>query len=66
MTSGLVGVVLLQILAGVFDPPADVPAVPLVLIAGMTAAVVLSLAAALAVAGRGLARMSVVAALRER
>ena len=66
LTGGLVGVVLLQILAGVFDPPADVPVVPLVLIGGMTGAVVVALAAALAVAGRGLARMSVVAALRER
>ena len=66
LTGGLVGVVLLQILAGVFDPPADVPAVPLVLIGGMTGAVVLALVAGLTVAGRGLARMSVVAALRER
>ena len=62
----LVGMSLLQILAGVFDPPADVPAVPLLPIAAMTGIVVVAVAAALAVADRGLSRLSVVAALRER
>jgi putative ABC transport system permease protein len=66
LTGGLVGVTLLQILAGVFDPPADLPAVPLTFIGAMTAAIVVALFAALAVADRGLSRLSVVAALRER
>lgn len=63
---GLLGVALLQILAGVFDPPADLPAISMAPIGGMTLAVVLALAAALTIADRGLARLSVVAALRER
>ena len=62
----LVGVALLQILAGVFDPPADLPAIPAVLIGAMTGVVVVALGAALLVADRGLSRLSVVAALRER
>jgi putative ABC transport system permease protein len=43
LTGGLVGVVLLQILAGVFDPPADRPAIPLHLLGLMTAAVAIAL-----------------------
>jgi putative ABC transport system permease protein len=66
LTGGLVGVALLQILAGVFDPPADLPAIPLTLIGAMTGAIVLALFGSLAVADRGLSRLSVVAALRER
>lgn len=66
LTGGLVGVALLQILAGVFDPPADLPAIPLTLIGAMTGAIVLALVGSLAVADRGLSRLSVVAALRER
>ena len=66
LTGGLVGIALLQILAGVFDPPADAPATPLALIGAMTGAILLALVAALAVADRGLSRLSVVAALRER
>ena len=66
LTGGLVGLALLQILAGIFDPPADNPAIPLALIGIMTAIVGLSLAMALALADRGLSRLSVVAALRER
>ncbi|HYK95505.1 MAG TPA: ABC transporter permease [Candidatus Dormibacteraeota bacterium] len=66
LTGGLVGLTLLQILAGVFDPPADLPAIPLTLTAAMTAAIIVSLLVALAVADRGLSRLSVVAALRER
>lgn len=65
-TGGLVGFVLLQILAGVFDPPADVPAVPVLLIGTTVVAVVVTLGAGLAVAGREVARLGVVAALRER
>jgi putative ABC transport system permease protein len=66
LTGSVVGFALLQILAGVFDPPADAPAIPLALIAGMTGAIVLALLAAIAIADRGLSRLSVVAALRER
>ena len=66
LTGTLVGVTLLQILAGVFDPPADLPAIPLAPIGAMTGVVVVALGAALGVADRGLARLSVVAAMRER
>jgi putative ABC transport system permease protein len=62
----LVGMSLLQILAGVFDPPADAPAIPIVSIIALTGIVVAAVAAALVVADRGLSRLSVVAALRER
>ncbi len=66
LTGSLVGFVLLQILAGVFDPPADAPAVPLLLIGATIAAVAVALTIGLAIADRGVARLSVVAALRER
>jgi len=66
VAGGLVGLSLLQILAGVFDPPADAPAIPLALIGGMSLAIGLALLGALVVADRGLSRLSVVAALRER
>ena len=66
LTGTLVGVALLQILAGVFDPPADLPAIPLALIGAMAAVVTGALGAALLVAVRGLARLDVVSALRER
>ena len=66
LTGTVVGVALLQILAGVFDPPADLPAIPLALIGAMTGVVVVALGAALVAADRGLSRLSVVAALRER
>jgi hypothetical protein len=66
VTGGLVGLSLLQILAGVFDPPADVPVIPVVVIGAMTGFVAVAVGAALAVADRGLSRLSVVGALRER
>jgi putative ABC transport system permease protein len=66
LTGTLVGITLLQILAGVFDPPADAPAIPVTLIGVTTGVVALALTAALLVADRGLSRLSVVAALRER
>ncbi len=66
LTGALVGFALLQILAGVFDPPADSPAIPLVLIGALTGTIALAILAALAVADRGLSRLSVVAELRER
>ncbi|HEY6056669.1 MAG TPA: ABC transporter permease, partial [Candidatus Limnocylindrales bacterium] len=66
IAGGLVGTALLQIVAGIFDPPADAPAIPLASIVAMTAAIGLALLGALAAADRGLSRLSVVAALRER
>jgi len=65
-TGGVVGVALLQILAGVFDPPAEVPAIPAGSLVGIVALIGVALGGALVVADRGLARISVVAALRER
>jgi hypothetical protein len=62
----LVGISLLQILAGVFDPPADLPAIPLALIGAMTLSILAALLAAIAIADRGLSRLRVVAELRER
>jgi putative ABC transport system permease protein len=66
VTGSLVAIALLQILAGVFDPPANVPAVPLVAIVAMVACVSLALVVALWIADRGIARLGVVSALRER
>jgi len=66
LTGGLVGLSLLQILAGVFDPPADAPVIPADVIGAMTGLVAVAVGLALALAERGLSRLSVVAALRER
>ncbi|MEO8437290.1 MAG: FtsX-like permease family protein [Chloroflexota bacterium] len=66
LTGGLVGLALLQILAGVFDPPADLPAVPLAAVGLMTGTIVAAVIAALLIADRALARLAVVAELRER
>ncbi|MEP6638723.1 MAG: FtsX-like permease family protein, partial [Chloroflexota bacterium] len=66
LTGALVGVALLQILAGVFDPPADQPAVPLAALVFMIGTIVLAAIAALVIADRALARLAVVAELRER
>lgn len=62
----VVGTTFLGILAGVFDPPADLPVVPLAEMGMLVAAVVVGLAGAFAVADRGIRRLGVVAALRER
>lgn len=56
----------MQILAGVFNPPAYLPVIALALIGAMTDVVVLALGAALVVADRGRSRLSDIAALRER
>ena len=66
VTGFLIAVALLQILAGVFDPPADFPAVPAGGIVGMVACVALALGIAIWIAGQGVARLGVVSALRER
>lgn len=66
LTGGLVAVTLLGILAGVFDPPAEVPSVPLVHVGAVLISVVAALAIAYLVAGRAMNRIDVMAALRER
>ncbi len=66
MTGGLVAVALLGILAGVFDPPAELPSVPLVAVGAVLMSVVAGLAIAYLVAGRAMGQIDVMAALRER
>ncbi len=66
LTGVLVALTLLQVLSGVFDPPADLPAVPVPSIAAAIGSVVIALACAVAIADRGIARLGVVSALRER
>jgi putative ABC transport system permease protein len=66
VTGGLVALALLQILAAIFDPPADFPVVPPGAIVATVGCVVVALLGALAVADRGIARLDVVGALRER
>lgn len=63
---GLVGVTLLGILAGVFDPPADLPNLPLPAIGVVTMIVAVGLIAANLVAAQAMLRIDVLAALRER
>jgi putative ABC transport system permease protein len=66
VTGGLVALALLQILAGVFDPPADVPAVPVMAILATIGCVAAGLAISVGIADRGISRIGLVAALRER
>jgi putative ABC transport system permease protein len=66
LTGGLVGVTLLVILAGVFDPPAEVPVVPGAAVLLLVAVVGAGATAALLIADRYAARIDVLAALRER
>src|SRR5207245_1391749 len=56
-TGLIVGITLLQVLAGVFDPPPDAPVVPLVALAIVILAIGTGLALATAVADRGVARL---------
>jgi putative ABC transport system permease protein len=65
-TGGLVGVTLLAILAGVFDPPAELPNVPAAALGVVVLIVAAGLATAYLVAGRAMGRIDVLAALRER
>jgi putative ABC transport system permease protein len=62
----VVGLALLQILAAIFDPPADTPAFPLASICLMTGAIGLALLGAVALADLTLARLSAVDVLKER
>lgn len=66
VTGGLVGVTLLGILAGVFDPPADLPNLPLPAIGVVTLIVAAGLVLANLVAAHAMRRIDVLAALRER
>lgn len=66
VTGALVGITLLAILAGVFDPPADVPVMPFAAIGAVGLAVIVGLATAVIVAGQVSSRIDVIAALRER
>jgi putative ABC transport system permease protein len=63
---GLVGVTLLAILAGVFDPPAELPSLPLAALGVMILSVAAGLVGADLVASRAMRRIDVLAALRER
>ncbi len=66
LTGGLVGVTLLVILAGVFDPPAEVPVVPGLAVLVLVAAVGAGAVVAMLIAVRYAARIDVLGALRER
>lgn len=66
ITGGLVGVTLLGILAGVFDPPAELPSVPVAAIAIVVGIVAAGLIGAYAVADRVMRRIDILAAIRER
>jgi putative ABC transport system permease protein len=66
IVGALLGFAFLQILAGVFDPPAQLPAVPVVQLVVVLALVAVALAVALSIASRQLSRLEVVSALRER
>ncbi len=66
LSGAVVGYTLLQIMAGLFDPPADFPTVPIPALLGAALAVVLGLAAAVFVADWALSRLRVLAMLRER
>lgn len=61
-----IGQMLLQVLAGIFDPPAQVPAIPIPALAAAVLAVVAGLGIALAIALRSVARIAVLTELRER
>lgn len=66
LTGGLVGVTLLAVLAGVFDPPAELPIVPAAALGLVALSVGAGLTFAVVVADRAIARINVLAVLRER
>ncbi|MDL2336197.1 MAG: ABC transporter permease, partial [Chloroflexota bacterium] len=66
VVGGLVGATLLQTLAGLFDPPAQLPTLPLAAMVGLIVAVALGLAGAVFIAVRALGQLSILSALRER
>lgn len=66
LTGGLVALTLLAILAGVFDPPADLPIIPGAPLTVVVGAVAAGLGAALLIADRATTRIDILGALRER
>ncbi len=62
----LVGLALLSILAGIFDPPPNLPVIPAASIGMLAATVAIALAVAVVVAARAIDRIAILAALRER
>ncbi len=66
LTGALVGLAFLQILAGIFDPPANLPVLPIAAIVATAGCVAAALVLAVALADRGISRLDVVGALRER
>jgi putative ABC transport system permease protein len=66
VVGAVVGATLLQILAGLFDPPAQAPTVPLLQVLGLIVAIAAGLVTAVLVAARAIARLAVLSALRER
>jgi len=66
IVGGIVGATLLQVLAGLFDPPAQFPAIPLTGVLAFVGAICLGLLVAVAIADRALRRLGVLSALRER
>lgn len=65
-TGVVVGATLLAILAGVFDPPADVPVFPLIGIGLVAATATAGLVAASVIGNRAVGRIDVMRGLRER
>jgi putative ABC transport system permease protein len=66
LVGGLVGITLLAVLAGIFDPPASMPALPFAAVGIAILLVMLGLAAATLAADRAVGRIDVLGALRER
>jgi putative ABC transport system permease protein len=66
IVGAVVAAALLQTLAGLFDPPADAPALPVIGVVGFVVAVAFGLGGAVLIAGRSLQHLGVLAALRER
>lgn len=66
LVGGLVGVTLLTVLAGIFDPPASFPAVPFTAVGIAILLVIFGLGAATLAAARAVGRIDVLGALRER
>jgi putative ABC transport system permease protein len=66
VTGTIVGLGLLQILAGVFDPPADAPAIPIASLTWLVIGVLGAVAVVVVAVSRGLGRLNVVEALRDR
>jgi putative ABC transport system permease protein len=62
----VIGTMLLQVLAGIFDPAAAVPAVPVFALLGAIGAILIALGAGVLVGWRAIGRLAVMTELRER